>query len=118
MHIRQAIYIEATAEQAMEAARTWMQGELHELGSEMIEGASLNGAPSITSAIVQDGIRLTTLISASHHQRGSKLTLDLRTEGVDFGARLRNVGLLPGKKLVTGQVRASLQEIKVAVEHS
>lgn len=116
MHIRQAIFIEATPEMAMEAARTWMRHELHELGSEVVENLSPAGAFTISSAIVQDGIRMTTLLTATPNAGGAKLALDLRTEGVDLGARLRNISLLPGKRLVTRQTRASLQEIKANAE--
>ena len=116
MHIRQTIAIEAPPDRVMEIVRTWMRGELRDLGGEIIDGVSAHGAPSITSAIDQDCIRMTTSLTVSAHNTGSKLTLDLRTRGIDLGAKIRNVSLLPGRKLVTGQARASLQEIKASAE--
>ena len=112
MHFRQAISIEATPDRALEAARIWMRHELRALDGEITEGSSENGSPAITSTIVQDGIRMRTSLSVDPHIAGSKLTLELCTEGVDLGARIRNVGLLPGKKLVAGRARESLLEIK------
>ena len=93
-----------------------MRHELSDLDGQVGEGQSGNGAPAITSTTVQDGIRMLTTLSVDAHKAGSKLTLDLRTEGVDLVARIRNVGLLPGKRLVAARARESLLEIKANAE--
>lgn len=112
MHIKQALSIETTPVKAMDAARTWMRGELHGTEGEIINGTSLDGSPSISSVIEQDGIVMTTTATVSSHAAGSTITLELRTEGISRRDKLRNLSLLPGRKLVQRQVRASLVEIR------
>lgn len=112
MHIKQALSIETTPAKAMDAARTWMRGELHGIEGEIIDGTSADGSPSITSVVEQDGIVMTTTATVSSHASGSLVTLELRTEGISRRDKLRNLSLLPGRKLVQQQVRASLVEIR------
>jgi hypothetical protein len=115
MHIKQTISIEAPSAKAMDAARTWMHGELQGMEGEIIDGTSADGSPSISSVLEQDGIVMTTTATVSPHASGSKVTLELRTEGISRSDKLRNVSLLPGRKLVQQQVRTSLLEIRASV---
>ncbi len=117
MHIKQAIYIEAAPPDAMHAARAWMRGELQGMDGEIIDGTSADGSPTISSVLEQDGILMTTTASISAHQSGSKVVLELRTQGFSRRDKLRNISLLPGRKLVLQQVRASLLEIKASAEN-
>jgi hypothetical protein len=116
MHIKQAIYIEATPAKATDTARAWMLGELQGMEGEIIDGMSADGSPSISSVLEQDGIRMTTTATIAPHESGSKVTLELRTEGISRRDKLRNVSLLPGRKLVRQQVQASLLEMKANTE--
>lgn len=116
MHIRQSILIEASPDIAMEAARAWMRDELREIGSEIIDGTAADGSPLISSALDQDGIRMSTTVSAARQDHGTDVTMTLRTTGLDRGAKLRNLSLLPGKNVVKRQVQASLAEIKASAE--
>lgn len=100
----------------MDATRTWMHGELHGTEGEIIDGTTADGSPSISSVLEQDGIVMTTTATVAPHAPGSKVTLELRTEGISRRDKLRNLSLLPGRKLVQQQVRASLLEIKAAAE--
>jgi hypothetical protein len=115
MHIKQTISIEAPPAKAMDAARTWMRGELQGMEGEIIDGTSGDGSPSISSVLEQDGIVMTTTATVSPLGSGSKVTLELRTEGVSRSDKLRNVSLLPGRNLVRQQVRASLLQMRASV---
>lgn len=119
MHIRQSIYIEATPTVAMDAARSWMRDELEPLDTlphlelgEIMAGTTDEGAQSLSTQIDQDGILITTTVSGVQHEAGTRLTMDLRTEGESFGARLRNLSLFPGRKLLQKQVQTSLSKIR------
>lgn len=119
MHIRKSIYIEATPTVAMEAARGWMRDELQPLDTlphldlgEITEGTTAEGAQSIATQIDQDGILITTMVFGVQHGAGTKMTTDLRTEGNSFAARLRNLSLFPGRKLLQKQVETSLLDIQ------
>lgn len=119
MHIRQSIYIEATPSVAMDAARGWMHDELQPLDTlphlalgQITEGTTAEGTQSLTTVIDQDGIQITATVSGAQHQAGTRLTMDLRTLGNSFASRLRNLTLLPGRKLLHNQVKTSLIQIK------
>lgn len=119
MHIRQSIYIEATPAVAIESARQWMRDELQPLDTlphmdlgEISDGITPAGDQSISTQIDQDGIYITTTVVGVPHEAGTKLTMDLRTQGDSFGARLRNLSLFPGRKLLLKQVKHSLLQIQ------
>lgn len=116
MHIKQSISIEVPLAKAKNAARTWMRGELQGTAGEIIDGMAADGSPSTSSVLEQDGIVMTTTATVAPHASGSKVTLELRTEGISRRDKLRNLSLLPGRKLVQRQVRASLLEIKAEAE--
>ena len=119
MHIRESIELAASPSVAMDAARAWMHEEMQPLDvttdvqlGEIVEGITNDGAQSISTRIDQDGIGIITVVSAVQFQAGSKLTMDLRTEGDSFGAKLRNLSLFPGRKVLLKQVLNSLEQIR------
>ncbi len=116
MHIRETLYIEAAPARVLESARTWMRRELQGTDIAIQETTDDSGTGGIASTIDQDGIELTTTVTVAPHESGAAATLDLRTQGRGKRDKLRNLTLLPGRKLVKGQVRTSLLEIRRITE--
>ena len=116
MHIRETLYIEAAPARVLESARTWMRSELQGTDIAIQESTDDASNGQIASVIDQDGIDLTTTVTVAPHESGSAATLELRTKGQGKRDKLRNLSLLPGRKLVRGQVKESLLEIRRITE--
>lgn len=115
MKITESHYINATPDQALDAAERWLYNEAPQLESE--RGSTPGGLPYVGLDQLVDGISIETRFIAEQQGDGTLLTFHLRMRGESFLGKIRNLGMLPARKHVRNAAIEQFQQIIDELEH-
>lgn len=109
MRITESQFINASSNDALNAAERWLRNEAPELSPE--RGVTPEGLQYVGIDQLIDGIEITTRFIAEETSGGSQLTFKLRMQGQGFLGKIRNLGMLPASKYVRRASREQFQQI-------
>lgn len=116
MHIRESLSIDQSPTIVAYAARAWLRSDVGDRDIEITEATGADGSTALACVIDESGIRISTRIAVRPAGSGSELSIDLRTQGIAFPDRLRNLTLLPTRGIVRRQVREQLATIAASCQ--
>lgn len=116
MKITESQFINASTDDALDAAERWMRKEAPQLSPE--RGVTPEGRQYVGLDQLIDGIEIITRFTAEDSRGGSQLTFSLRMKGTSFLGKVRNLGMLPARKYVRSASREQFQQIIAELENS
>lgn len=93
----------------IDVAEQWLRKEAADLIPE--RGVTPGGLPFVAIEQIIDGIAITTRFHAEEIEGGSILEFQLRMRGLNFPAKVRNLGMLPMRRIVRKASIEQFQEI-------
>lgn len=109
MRINESHFINASTNEALDAAERWLRKEAPDLSPE--RGVASTGMQYVGLDQLIDGIEIITRFVAEEADGGCILSFHLRMRGTSFLGKIRNLGMLPARKYVRKASQEQFQEI-------